>query len=124
MLHIDKGCLVRLNKAGFIRPYSGDGPSPYDFYDFNGNEWSLGGQLTKQSSILAPREVYEQGTLLPTITDLMNWLENEGFMFSITFNGNGYRVMAQDKGGTEYKGKGGTLPYALTSIVEKLLLSR
>jgi len=124
LLYIDKQCLARLNQAGFVKPCQGGGPSPYDFYDYNGNEWSLGGQLTNESTVLAPQEVYKQGTRLPTITDLMNWLEIEGFVFSITYNGNGYRVIAQDESGKEYKGKGGTLPYALTSIVEKLLLNR
>lgn len=121
LLYIDKKCVERLTLAGFVRPYKEDMPSPYDYYEYMGNEWSLGGQLTGESSILAPQEVYEKGTLLLAITDLMNWLEFEGYTFSIVYNGNGYRVVATNEQGEEFRGKGGTLPYALTSIVEKLL---
>jgi len=60
---------------------------------------------------------------LLAITDLTNWLEFEGYTFSIVYNGNGYRVLSTNEQGEAVKGKGGTLPYALTSIVEKLLLS-
>jgi hypothetical protein len=122
LLYIDRHCVDRLKKAGFVRPYQEDVPSPYDYYEYNDNEWSLGGQLTGESIILAPQDVYEKGTLLPTITDLMDWLEFEGYTFNIINNGNGYRVIAKNNLGKEFKGKGGTLPYALTSIVELLLL--
>lgn len=121
LLYIDKECTERLIRSGFVRPYKEDVPSPYDFYEYLGQEWSLGGQLTGESSILAPQEVHEKGTLLFAITDLMNWLEFEDYTFSIVYNGNGYRVVATNEQGEEFKGKGGTLPSALTSIVEKLL---
>jgi hypothetical protein len=52
------------NQAGFVKPCQGGGPSPYDFCDYNGNEWPLGGQLTNESTVLAPQEVYKQGTCL------------------------------------------------------------
>lgn len=107
LLYIDKRCEERLRKEGFTRPYQDDEPSPYDYYEYDGNEWSLGGRLTGESYILAPREVHVNGTRLPTIADLMNWLEYEGYTFSIVYNGNGYRVIASNEKGKEFKGKGG-----------------
>ncbi|WP_132310391.1 hypothetical protein [Paenibacillus sp. BK033] len=122
LLYLDKNCAERLKRAGYKRLYRTDEPTPYDYYEFEGNEWSLGGQLTGEGTILAPSEVYERGLLLPTISDLMNWLVHHDYRFVINYNGNGYRVIVTDENEEEIKGKGGTLPYALTSIVEKLLL--
>lgn len=120
-MYISKNFALELFQAGFKKPEYKEEYTNYDFFEYNSEEWILGGSILPAGKILAPEEVYVKGTWLPSGYDLISWLEENDFTFNLSFNGKGYLILVIDSNCKEYKGKGATIEYALFNAIMKIL---
>lgn len=121
-MYLTKEFAQELLRLGFKRPYyDSDEVTPYDFYSYEGEEWVLGGRILPEGPVLSPEQVYKSGTLLPKVNDLMNWLEFNGYTYSLIYKNTSYRVEATNGEGILRIGKGGTPEHALFVAIEKIL---
>ncbi|MGG4444101.1 hypothetical protein [Brevibacillus fortis] len=124
MFYLEKEQCLRLNQLGFKPPYDEGEVFAYQFYYYNDEEWSVGGQITGADSILATEEIYKNGVRLYTIDEIFDWIHHEGLGMRLVKNINsGYKLIIFDEHGAEYKGSGGTLTNAVFKTTEKYLLS-
>ena len=125
MVYLEKEDVLRLKELGFRPPYETGEVYAYDFYSYKNEEWSLGGQITGNESLLAPQEVYNQGIKLITIDEIFDWIYVNGYGMRLVKNiGSGFKFIVFDEEGIEYKGSGGTLTKAIYNTIEKLLIKR
>ncbi|MNV78730.1 hypothetical protein D3C71_1722380 [compost metagenome] len=114
---------MRLQELGFKRTYYVDEVAPFDFYALNNEEWVIGGRILPQGDLLAPLTIYNEGIWLPSLTDLMIWLSDNGYTFTLEckVSGHGYIVQASNSVGSIIKGKSGTAEDAFCKVIEKIL---
>ncbi|MCR8645672.1 hypothetical protein NV379_23815 [Paenibacillus sp. N1-5-1-14] len=125
MIYLEKEDVIRLNQLGFKPPYESGEVYAYQFYQYKNEEWSIGGQITGNESMLAPQEVFLEGLRLYTIDEIFDWIHIEGYGMRLLKNiGSGYKFIVFDKEAKEYKGSGGTLSKAIFKTIEKLLMKR
>ena len=121
ILYVTKKTAIDLESVGFKRTFYSDEKAPFDFYSYEQSEWVLGGQVIPGGQLLAPEEVYKEGTWLPSIFDLINWLKDYSFDFVIKYQGNYFRIMVTGHKGEEIKGKGVSLEHTLYIVIAKIL---
>ncbi|GMX63974.1 hypothetical protein Elgi_04400 [Paenibacillus elgii] len=124
-MYLSENSALRLKELGFKRTYYVDEIAPFDYYKVNGEEWVTGGRILPQGELLAPSHVYNEGTWLPSLKDLMIWLVDNGYTFTLECKelGYGYAVNALDNKGNTIKGKGGTAELAFCKVIEQILKS-
>ncbi|WP_160680472.1 hypothetical protein [Clostridium sp. C8-1-8] len=120
-MYISKSLALELFQNGFKRPAYQDMYNNYDFFEYDNEEWVLGGKILPSGDILSPEDIYKKGTWLPSAYDLMLWLEENNFTFNLVFNGEVHSCIAKDNRGTEYKGKGANIENALFNAIMKVL---
>jgi hypothetical protein len=125
LFYLEKGQVLRLKELGLKPPYDSNEIYADQFYNYNNEEWSVGGQITGDNTILAPEYVYKHGVRLYNIEDIFDWIHFEGLGMRLVKNINsGYKFFIIDEDGKEYKGSGGTLTAAIFNTTEKYLLKR
>ncbi len=112
----------KLSKLGFRRPKYADDVYPQDVFEYEGMTWVVGGRILPSGPLLCDEKIYKEGQWIPTLADLMAWLEENDCNFSMTYTGIGYKVEASDYNGKKYKTKGATPDYALFNAVVKILV--
>lgn len=120
-MYLSKKLSEELIKLGFKRSHYIDEVAPFDIYYYEDTEWAVGGKIFPNSNLTSPEEVYKQGTWLPTTYDLLTWLEENNCVFSITNNGQGYKIEVTDSEGNIYKAKAGTSEHVLYNVIIKIL---
>ncbi|USG64646.1 hypothetical protein NDK47_21260 [Brevibacillus ruminantium] len=121
-MYLSKEQAMELHKLGFLKTYYEGEIAPFDFYSYNAEEWILGGRILPQGDLLAPEEVISGGIWLPSVQDMLYWLSDHNFTFTIECKekGYGYKVNAC-KEGKNFMEKGGTLEFALYKLIVKIL---
>ncbi|WP_053367747.1 hypothetical protein [Bacillus sp. FJAT-27245] len=125
MIYLEKEHVLRLKELGFKPPYDNGETYAYQFYNYRGEEWSIGGKITGEETILAPQEVYRDGIRLFNIEEIFDWIHFEGLGMRLHKNINsGYKFIIFDEDGKEYKGNGGDLHHAVFNSTEKYLITK
>ena len=125
MFYLEIHQVQRLIDLGFKPPYDLAEVYANQIYNYNNDEWAVGGRLTGDDLILAPEEVYKEGIRLFSIDEVFDWIHMEGLGLRLYKNINsGYKFIIIDEFGIEHKGPGGTLNYAVFNTVEKYLMNR
>ncbi|GKS09262.1 hypothetical protein YDYSY3_02620 [Paenibacillus chitinolyticus] len=124
-MYLSETSALRLKELGFKRTYYIDELAPFDFYKLNEEEWVLGGKVLPKGDLLAPSDIITGGTWLPSLTDLMTWLVDNNYTYTLECKelGHGYVVHALDSQGNKIKGKGGTAELAFSKVIEHILKS-
>ncbi|MFD7522639.1 hypothetical protein [Paenibacillus chitinolyticus] len=124
-MYLSETSALRLKELGFKRTYYIDEIAPFDFYKVNEEDWVLGGRILPEGDLLAPSDITIKGTWLPSLTDLMTWLADNNYTYTLECKerGHGYVVQALDSEGNTTKGKGGTAELAFCKVIEHILKS-
>ncbi len=120
-MYLTKQLAKELKELGFERPEYSDKYSQYDFYDYDGEEWVLGGRILPSSTLLAPQQIYSEGVWLPSLHDLVLWLEENNCNYNLCFDGKVYKLSVSDESGNLYNGKGASLDIACFNAITKIL---
>jgi hypothetical protein len=122
-MYLSENSATRLKELGFKRTYYIDEIAPFDYYKINDEEWVMGGRILPQGNLLAHSTIYNEGTWLPSLSDLMIWLEDYGYTYTLECKelGHGYIVQVNDSPGSIIKGKGGTAELAFCKVIEQIL---
>lgn len=96
----------KLFELGFERPSYADEVYPQDINEYKDSTWVVGGRIIPSSSFLCEEEIYRQGIWVPSMNDLITWLEEMDSEFTITHNGSSYRVEVSTGDDQKFKGKG------------------
>ena len=120
-MYLVKSEALELFAAGFKRPSYQDPYNQYDFYDYNNTDWILGGKIVSDSEVLAPEEVYKEGTWLPSLYNLQLWLVENDCVFELSYDGLVSRAKVTDHTGKEYKSKGATPTNSLFHAILNIL---
>ncbi|NOU91218.1 hypothetical protein GC102_36645 [Paenibacillus sp. LMG 31460] len=93
-MYLSEISALKLKELGFKRTFYIGEKAPFDFYKYNNEEWIIGGRILPQGDLLAPSSVYNEGTWLPSLSDLMYWLSDNGFTFTLECKelGHGYVI--------------------------------
>ncbi|RED56529.1 hypothetical protein [Cohnella phaseoli] len=122
-MYLANDAALKLEELGFSKTYYENEIAPFDFYEYDKQEWVIGGCVVPYGNLLAPNHIYEQGTWLPSLCDLMYWLADKGYTYTLECKerGHGFVVRVTDSSGKIIKGKGGTAEYALFKAIEQIL---
>ncbi|MCQ4087541.1 hypothetical protein [Saccharibacillus sp. JS10] len=124
-MYVNEKEAKQLKNLEFKRSFYVDEVAPFDMYSYQGQEWCLGGRIVPEGNILAEGNIYTEGEWRPNIYDLMYWLENRNYQFSLSYNHKslGYLIEIFDEKEGVVKAKGADPINALCKIVIKLLES-
>lgn len=111
----------KLFKLGFKRPEYADEVYPQDIYDYQNATWVIGGRIVPESTLLCEEEVYRQGLWIPSMTDLVTWLEEMDCEFTLSYNGSSYKVEVSTSDNQRFKGKGISIEMSLFKAVCQIL---
>ncbi|TGV28974.1 hypothetical protein EN829_041940 [Mesorhizobium sp. M00.F.Ca.ET.186.01.1.1] len=111
----------KLCNLGFKRLDYADEVYPQDIFEFQNSTWVVGGRLLPSGNPLCDEKIYKEGTWIPTVSDLICWLEENECLFSMVYSGLGYKIEVTDGKNKKYKGKGGTLEFALYKVIMQVL---
>ncbi|ENQ3105779.1 hypothetical protein ACEOWJ_001766 [Bacillus cereus] len=106
---------------GFKRPKYADEVYPQDVYEYQNSTWSVGGRIVPSSKLLCDEEVYRQGTWIPSMTDLITWLEENDCKFTLSYDGLSYKVEVSCINERNYKGKGMSAEMGLFKVITQIL---
>lgn len=120
-MSLSKTEAVKLFKLGFKRPAYADPVYPQDIYDYQNSTWVIGGRILPPGNFLCEEGVYKKGTWIPSLLDLISWLEENDTKFNLSYSGMGYKVTVTDNQENEYFSKGATPEFALYNAIIKLL---
>jgi hypothetical protein len=122
-MYLSKEFALKLKEMGFRRTYYEDEVAPFDYYQLDDEEWVLGGRILPEGNILANPDVYQKGTWLPSLNDLLYWLTDNDYavMMETKERARGFKVVVTDRDGNNFVGKGGTAEYALFDVIVKIL---
>ena len=121
-MYLSKLMAEQLINKGFKRTVYTDEVAPFDFYQYGEEEWVIGGRILPNSNLLADESVYQNGFWLPSIYDLLYWLEDHNYEFTISHLGSakGFKIRVKDEQ-KELISKGGTLETTLFKLIINLL---
>ncbi|AYB38249.1 hypothetical protein [Brevibacillus laterosporus] len=121
-MYLSKEQATILHNLGFQKSYYEGEVSPFDFYSYDEEEWILGGRILPQGELLAPEKIVSRGVWLPSTQDLIYWLSDHHYTFTIECKekGFGYKIKAS-KSEKEFSEKGGTLEFTLYKLIVKIL---
>lgn len=122
-MYVNEKEAKKLKDLGFERSFYVDEVAPFDMYSYQEQEWCVGGRIVPEGNILAEDNIYTEGEWRPNIYDLMYWLENRNYQFSLSYNckGLGYLIEIVNEKEGVIKAKGAGAINALCKIVIKLL---
>ena len=106
---------------GFKRQKFEDNVYPFDIFEYCGETWVIGGRLLPEGNFLCNENIYLEGQWIPSLTDLIEWLENNNCKFTFSSNKFGYKAEVLDNSENVYKAKGGTLEYTLFKVIIEIL---
>lgn len=90
------------------------------FY-YNDSEWILGGNVDEDLSKF-DMELTQKGTWLPSEWHLLEWLQENDFVFAIINQDGFFEIQCKDSiTNTVYTTKVPTLDFALATIIKKIL---
>ena len=121
-MYLSKDFAKELVKLGFTRPDYYDQYNPFDFYNYRGEEWVVGGRILPEGTLSVSNEIYLKGTWLPSLDDMMSWFEDNNFIFDLSYDGDVYRISATDESKISYKGKGVYIETSCFNVIKKILL--
>lgn len=121
-MNINDYCAKKLYAKGFTFRHFQEHPCKGMVYEYNGTEWIIGGkkeeEITKQD-----KKIIEEGTWLPSVSQMMQWLQNNHFTFAFVSRGNGtlIEVRCTDSvTGTMYHSDA-SIEIALAATIRKIL---
>ncbi len=120
-MSLSKTEAVKLFKLGFKRPDYVDAVYPQDIYDYQNSTWVVGGRILPSGNFLCEEGVYKEGTWIPSLLDLIFWLEENDTKFNLSYSGMGYKIIVTDNQENEYSSKGATLEFAFYNVIIKIL---
>jgi len=84
---------TKLMNACFSKvQYTNDEINPCDMFYYNKSTWIVGGKLGPREALLCPKDIYEKGTWIPNLDDLIIWLEEREVNFNLSFDGMTYNL--------------------------------
>lgn len=90
------------------------------FY-YNCCEWVIGGNMDEKISEI-DKKVVERGIWLPSESHLIEWLTDNGFIFSLVNQDGFFELRCKDSiSETEYYTKVPTLEFAFATVIKKIL---
>ena len=120
-MHLDKTDSYKLIQLGFQR--KNNAVLPYDYYQYKNQIWVLGGLLYPKHSILSPSYIYQKGTWLVALFDMIWWLEVTKLKYELTHICKGYNVFYLksifDK--KKIREKGVILSFTFAKFIEKII---
>lgn len=113
----------KLKKLGFQRTYYVNEIAPFDVFQYNEQEWVIGGRILPEENLLAKSVIYHEGTWLPNSYDLIKWITDHGYTFNLEFKGIGlgFVLRIKDENQNEFIVKGGTLEVTFFKAIERIL---
>lgn len=122
-MYLSKELAIQLIKSGFKRTYYVDEISPFDIFNSKDEEWVVGGRILPEGNLLVDQNVYNEGTWLPSIADLIYWLSDNSYPFTLECkgNGHGYKIIVTNNIGEELSAKGGTIEFVLFKAIMDIL---
>lgn len=111
----------KLFNLGFKRPAHEDDVYPQDVYEFNKSTWVIGGRILPSTNLLCNKEIYEEGIWIPSLADLMGWLEYNDCEYNLSYSSSGFKINVVDVNGKHFKAKGSTAEFALYNVITKIL---
>ncbi|WP_106768747.1 hypothetical protein [Paenibacillus faecalis] len=121
---ISKTDAIKLFELGFHRPSYADRVYPQDIFEYQDAIWVVGGRVIPSTKYLCEEEVYKKGVWIPSILDLISWLEENDCEFNLSYTGTGYKsykVNVRDNDEIEYSAKGATPEFAFYKVISKIL---
>jgi hypothetical protein len=94
---------------------------PQDIFECKDSTWVVGGRIIPLSSFLCEEEIYRQGIWVPSMNDLITWLEERVCQFTITHNGSSYKVEVSTCDDQKFKGKGISVEMGLFKVICQIL---
>lgn len=120
-MSISKTEAIKLFELGFKRPSYADTAYPQDIFDYENATWVVGGRVLPSGAFLCEEDVYKKGVWIPSILDLISWLEDNECKFNLSYNGTGYKLVVIDSHEIEYSAKGATTEFAFYNAIAKIL---
>lgn len=120
-MSISKTEALKLFELGFKRPSYADAVYPQDVFDYQNSTWVVGGRILPSGTFLCEEDIYRRGVWIPSILDLISWLEDNDCNFTLSNTGRGYKLSVIDSHGVEYSTKGATSEFALYNAIIKIL---
>ena len=111
----------KLFDLGFKRPVYADEVYPQDVYEHKNTTWVIGGRIVPSSTLLCGEEIYKQGTWIPSMTDLITWLEEMDCEFTLSLVASGYKVEVYTSDEQSFKGKGISVEMVLFKVICRIL---
>ncbi|MED4732206.1 hypothetical protein P9597_29620 [Aneurinibacillus migulanus] len=111
----------KLFQLGFKRAAYADEVYPQDTFEYEDATWIIGGKILPSGTLLCDEKIYKEGKWIPSLADLISWLEDNDCIYSLTYTGLTYKTEASDNLGRNYKSKGATPEYALFNTIVKIL---
>ncbi|MGC6585246.1 hypothetical protein ACPV3A_09805 [Paenibacillus sp. Dod16] len=120
-MSISKTEAIKLFELGFQRPLYADKVYPQDIFEYQDSVWVVGGRVLPSTGFLCDEEIYKKGVWIPSILDLMSWLEDNDCKFNLSYIGTGYKLIVSDNNEIEYSSKGATPEFAFYNVIIKIL---
>ena len=106
---------------GFKRQSYAEKTYPTDIFEHKGDTWCVGGRIVPNTNLCCDEEIYNNGTWIPSLEDLLLWLRDNECIFTLSYNGNGFKIEIVDNEKRNYKAKGGTAEFAIFNGIVKIL---
>lgn len=111
----------KLFKLGFKRAAYADEVYPQDIYEYKNATWVVGGRIIPSSTLLCEEEIYKQGIWVPSMADLITWLEEMDCEFTLSHYGSSYKVEVSTSDEQRFKGKGISVEMGLFKVICQIL---
>ncbi len=110
-----------LNSSGFSYKHYKENPHKGMVFYYENEEWIIGGQSDGDFSD-EELKIINNGIWLPSQVHLMEWLEDNDFVYAIVNNDGFYEVICKDiHTNTQFQTKMPTLSYTLAKTIKKIL---
>lgn len=110
-----------LYALGFSYRHYHDHPQKGMVYYYDGSEWVIGGDSEAPLTEFE-KNIVENGVWLPSEIQLIEWLLDNDFIFSIVNTDGFFDVVCKDTvTQIQYKSKMPTLDYTISAIIRKIL---
>ena len=126
---ISEGSYLKIKRQGFQYPSLENQAYIGKHILYDGQEWIIGG-CTSGKSVSIPAKVLSQGMWLPTILELLQWLEYCEFVYTFSFgyDENGYDVYEcaalDSKTKTKFTASSSTMEFAIVKLISKIVRSK
>lgn len=96
-----------------------------EVYYYNDAEWVIGGRTDEDIFSDFDLTIMKNGLWLPSESHLIEWLQDNDFVFAIINNDGFFEIQCKDIVTlTEYNTKTPTLEYSLAALIKKILKKR